>query len=105
MGPLAELPGPQIVGPAERRTDDGARRVIPFRLGEHRAHDELVGGGIAGSPECQAEGVGDKAGKGRAHKLRNRRDLGDRDRRDPCIVKTPLKQSDRLLTDRSSGNE
>jgi len=84
MGLLAELPCPEIVVPPERRCDDGARRVVLFGLGKHRAYHELVGGGIPGSAKCETEGVGDKACEGRAHQLRDRRDLGDGDRRDPA---------------------
>src|SRR5258708_5076682 len=73
MGLLAELPSAQIVVPPEWRRDDGARRMVLFCLREHRAHDEFVGGRIAGSAKCQAEGVGDVARQGRAQQFRDRR--------------------------------
>ena len=64
-----------------------------------------MGGGIPGCAERQPEGIPDKARQGRAHQFCDRRNLCDGDRRDARVVKSPLEQSDRLLADRSSGNE
>ena len=77
----------------------------PYRLVEHRAHHALMGGRIPGSSQRQAERVCDETRQRRAHQLGDRGNLRDRDRRDSRLVETPLKQSDRLLAGRSSGNE
>ena len=102
---LAELLGAEVVVPPEWRRDDGSRRVVLFRLREHCAQHEFMGGSIAGGTEGQAEGVRDDSGEGGACEFGDRWDLRDGDRRDARVVKSPLEQSDRLLADRSSGNE
>ena len=105
MSLLAKLPGAKPAAPPERCRDDGARRMALLRLGKHRADDQAVGGRIAGSTKRKAEGVPDKARQGWAHHRGDRRDLRDRDRCDPRVVKPSLEQSDRLLADRSSRNQ
>jgi hypothetical protein len=45
-GPAGGVGGAEMVMPPERRRDDGARRIVPFRLDKHPAHDGLMGGGI-----------------------------------------------------------
>jgi len=102
---LAELLGAQVVVPPERRRDDGARRMVLFRLREHCAQHQFVGGGIAGGAEGQAEGVRDEAGEGWACEFGDRWDLRDGDRGDARVVKTALEQSDRLLAHWSSRDE
>lgn len=57
MGLLAELPRPEIVVPPERRRDDGARSVVLFGLGKHRAHHKLVGPPRAGAAGLVAAGA------------------------------------------------
>lgn len=105
MSLLAKLPGAKPAAPLERCRDDGARRMALLRLGKHRADDQAVGGRIAGSTKRKAEGVRDNARQGWARHRGDRRDLRDRDRCDPRVVKPSLEQSDRLLADRSSRNQ
>jgi Glycosyl hydrolases family 15 len=70
-----------------------------------RAHDKLMGSGITGSPDSQAERVHDEAFQRLAHHLGDGGDLRDGDRGDPGVVKTSLEQPDRLLAGRSSRNQ
>lgn len=79
--------------------------MVFWCLLEHVAQDGGVRCIVADRAEGQPEGVGHKAGKRRLAQTGNRRSLGDGDCGDTRFIQTPLEQSDRLLADRSGGDQ
>ena len=79
--------------------------MVLGRCPQHRVEDGAVRRLVTDRAQRQPERVCDDAGQRRTRKAGDLRDLGDRDRGEATRVDRALEQSDRLLTDRSGGDE
>ena len=94
-----------VEGPPLAEVDDRSRRVRSLRLSKRPDHDPGVRILVANRAKREPER--------RLHETRERRErlgrhlahLGDRHRREAVLVEHALEQSDRLLADRSGGDE
>ena len=99
------MPFAQVVGPLKAEVDDRAGRVRAGGL-SHAALDHLpLASFVADGAEREPERMGDEAGQRRLDQARDVRRLGDRNRRQSLLVEDSLEQPDRLLADRSRGDE
>lgn len=94
-----------VIDPSTTEVDDGARRVLCRGLPQDACEQALVARGVADCANRQPKRMSDKASQRRLNERGDLGDLSDADGRESRIVTRALKQTDRLLTDRSGGNE